>query len=116
MPRAVDPRRTRKAMRALQRLKAAQEGGATAEDFSGWENEFLQEVGARLDKFGSAFADLSKGAPEDALSRLQTAKLKEIEAKAKGKPRKGLQTRKPLGWKKRAVAPPDGDADGESDT
>ncbi|MBI1251780.1 MAG: hypothetical protein GC189_09940 [Alphaproteobacteria bacterium] len=108
MPREVDKRRTRKAQRALERLKRVQEDGGTAEDFSGWETEFLSEVGARLDKYGSAFADLSKGAPEDALSRLQAVKLKEIEAKAKGKPRKGLQTRKPLGWKKRAKPGEDG--------
>jgi hypothetical protein len=29
-------------------------------------------------------------------------KLKEIAAKARGKKRKGLTTKKPLGWKKRA--------------
>ena len=76
-----------------------------AETYSGWETEFLGEVGQRLEKFGSAFHDLSKGRPDEALSTLQAGKLREIAAKARGarrnkdsaeKPRKGLQTRKPL--------------------
>jgi len=43
----------------------------------------LQLLEARLDKYGSAFADLGKGAPDEALSRLQAQKLKEIEKKAR---------------------------------
>jgi hypothetical protein len=65
-------------------------------DYSHWEKEFLEEVEKRLDKYGSAFANLSKGRREDALSLLQSVKLKEIAAKARGKRRKGLTTRKPL--------------------
>jgi hypothetical protein len=103
MPREVDPKRTRKAMRAVERLKRAREEGAAVEDFSQWEDGFLDEVGVRLEKYGSAFHNLSKGRPEEALSVLQTQKLKEIEAKAKGKKRKGFTTRKPMGSKR---APP----------
>ena len=55
-----------------------------AESYSSWENEFLGEVGQRLEKYGSAFHDLSKGRPDDALSMLQSVKLKEIAAKARG--------------------------------
>ncbi len=69
-------------------------------DYSEWEKEFLGEVETRLEKYGSAFHNLAKGRPEEALSNLQSVKLREIAAKAKGKPRKGLQTKKPLGWKK----------------
>ncbi|MGE0828434.1 MAG: hypothetical protein AB7O04_03670 [Hyphomonadaceae bacterium] len=69
---------------------------ATGVDYSEWESEFLDEVGKRLEKYGSAFHNLSKGRSEDALSLLQAQKLKEIADKAKGKPRKTLQTRKPL--------------------
>lgn len=86
MPRDVDPKRTRKALRQVRRLTALQEAapeGAPPPDYSGWEKEFLSEVEARLDKYGSAFADLGKGAPDEALSRLQAQKLKEIEKKAK---------------------------------
>ena len=64
--------------------------------------EFLSEVDQRLEKYGSAFHDLSKGRKEEALSNLQTVKLKEIAAKARGKKRKGLTTKKPLGWTRRS--------------
>jgi hypothetical protein len=113
MPRDVDPKQTRKALRIVRKLaqRAAREETIDPEtgevkdaqsgvDYSSWENEFLGEVGQRLEKYGSAFHDLGKGRKEDALSMLQTVKLKEIAAKARGKPRKGLQTRKPLGSKK----------------
>lgn len=115
MPREVDPKRTRKALRIVRKLAAQ---GAAPEvvdpetgevrpgdgsvDYSNWESEFLTEVDQRLQKYGSAFHNLSKGRGEDALSTLQTVKLKEIAAKARGKKRKGLTTKKPLGWKKRA--------------
>jgi hypothetical protein len=114
MPREVDPKRTRKAQRLIRKL--AQKGpapetidpetgevrpGRDAVAYSPWESEFLTEVDQRLEKYGSAFANLSKGRAEEALSVLQTAKLKEIATKARGKKRKGLTTRKPLGWKAR---------------
>jgi len=114
MARTVDPKQTRKALRIIRKLaakSAAPESidpetgeikpGEGAVDYSHWENEFLTEVDQRLEKYGSAFRDLSKGRREDALSQLQTVKLKEIAAKARGKKRKGLTTKKPLGWKKR---------------
>ena len=114
MPRDVDPKQTRKALRIIRKL-AAQGGAAEtidpetgevkpgegAVDYSQWESEFLTEVDQRLEKYGSAFHDLSKGRKEDALSSLQTVKLKEIAAKARGKKRKGMTTKKPLGWKRR---------------
>lgn len=115
MARDVDPKRTRKALRIIRKLASK---GAAAEtidpqtgevkpgegavDYSAWENEFLTEVDKRLEKYGSAFNDLGKGRKDEALSNLQTVKLKEIAAKARGKTRKGLATKKPLGWKKRA--------------
>ncbi|MEZ6024217.1 MAG: hypothetical protein R3C16_12590 [Hyphomonadaceae bacterium] len=114
MARDIDRKKTRKAQRLIRKLaaKSAQpetidpetgelKPGDASVDYSAWEKEFLGEVDARLEKYGSAFADLSKGSKDEALSRLQTVKLKEIAAKARGKPRKGLTTKKPLGWKKR---------------
>lgn len=114
MPREVDPKRTRKALRMVRKLA---EAGARAEtldpetgeikhsegavDYSAWENEFLTEVDKRLEKYGSAFHNLSKGRKDEALSMLQAVKLKEIAAKARGKTRKGLTTKKPLGWRKK---------------
>ena len=109
MPREVDPKRTRKALRQVRKLASLQEAveGETPPDYSGWEKEFLSEVEARLDKYGSAFADLGKGAPDEALSRLQAQKLKEIEKKAKDKangkePRRSGFKRKTPPWAKPA--------------
>lgn len=114
MPRDVDPKQTRKALRIIRKLAAKGASpetidpetgelkpGEGAVDYSHWESEFLTEVDQRLEKYGSAFRDLSKGRREDALSQLQTVKLKEIAAKARGKKRKGLTTKKPLGWRRR---------------
>jgi hypothetical protein len=114
MGRDVDPKQTRKALRIVRKLAAKSAAPETVDpetgevkpgegvvDYSQWENEFLTEVDKRLEKYGSAFNDLGKGRKEDALSMLQTVKLKEIAAKARGKKRKGLTTKKPLGWKKR---------------
>jgi hypothetical protein len=118
MPRDVDPKRTRKALRIVRKLAAKSTAPETIDpetgevkpgegtvEYSHWEKEFLGEVDQRLEKYGSAFHSLAKGRAEDALSVLQTIKLKEIAAKAKaaklGKKRKGLTTKKPLGWKKR---------------
>jgi hypothetical protein len=114
MGRDVDPKQTRKALRIVRKLAAKSAAPETVDpetgevkpgegvvDYSRWENEFLTEVDKRLEKYGSAFNDLGKGRKEDALSMLQTVKLKEIAAKARGKKRKGMTTKKPLGWKNR---------------
>lgn len=115
MARKVDPKQTRKTLRIVRKL--ADKGvkpetvdpltgelkpGVGEIEYSHWESEFLSEIDKRLEKYGSAFRNLSKGRSEDALSSLQTVKLKEIAAKARGKKRKRLTTKKPLGWKKRA--------------
>jgi hypothetical protein len=114
MAREIERKKTQKALRIVRKLAAKSAAPDTIDpetgevkpgegtvDYSQWENEFLTEVDKRLEKFGSAFADLSKGRKDDALSTLQTVKLKEIVAKARGKKRKGLTTKKPLGWKNR---------------
>ncbi len=114
MGREVDSKKTRKALRIIRKLAAKGASpetidpdtgevkpGEGAVDYSHWENEFLTEVDKRLEKYGSAFHDLSKGRKDEALSNLQTVKLKEIAAKARGKKRKGLTTKKPLGWRNR---------------
>jgi hypothetical protein len=90
MSRVVAPKRARKAKRVLCTLAQA-----APDTLSAWEKSFVEEVDARRDTYGSAFRDFSKGAPDEALSRLQTVKLKEIAAKAKGKVKKPLRARKP---------------------
>ena len=80
-----DPKKQAKraALNALRRARrAAERAGVKLSD---WEGEFLGSVEDRVKSFGRAFGDPEKGAPGQALSVLQTVKLKEISAKAKGK-------------------------------
>jgi hypothetical protein len=87
MAREVDKRKTRK---ALKRLKRASERAAEAEQAGGkgltdWEKQFVDGVTTRLETYGSAFRDPSKGHLEEALSQRQTAITRVIERKAKAK-------------------------------
>ena len=103
MPREVDERKKRAALRKLRRAAelAAQGLGPPLTD---WETAFLEEVEGRIEKYGSAFADPMKGAEGEALSGLQQLKLRQIDKKARGKAPKGLKPRKPMG-QRRAVPP-----------
>jgi hypothetical protein len=80
----------RAALNALKRARRQAE--RTGVKLSDWEGEFLGSVTDRLKTFGRAFGDPEKGAPGEALSALQTVKLKEITAKAKGE-KKDLKRR-----------------------
>ena len=81
----------RQAIRQLRRTKLIADKAGV--DLSEWEGEFLGSVEERVRTYGRAFADPEKGGRGTAFSALQTVKLKEIAAKAKGEPRKGR-------WKK----------------
>jgi hypothetical protein len=100
-PRKVDARKTRKALKKLQRaVETAKEKGGDAK-LSGWEEEFASSVEKKLTIYGSAFRDASKGRLEEALSVRQAQKLGEIARKARGKGgglkrTAALKTRKPL--------------------
>lgn len=84
MAREIDDKKKRKALRKLRKAaeRAEAEGGPGLSD---WEKEFVEEVEARVEKFGSAFADPDKGNLDEPLSALQTRKLKEIDKKSRGK-------------------------------
>ena len=84
MPREIDDKKKRKALRKLRKAaeRAEAEGGPGLSD---WEKEFVDEVEARVEKYGSAFADPDKGRLDEPLSALQTRKLKEIDKKSRGK-------------------------------
>ncbi|HLZ85559.1 MAG TPA: hypothetical protein VKQ54_18495 [Caulobacteraceae bacterium] len=86
-----DPRlqARRAALNALRRARRTAERAGV--DLSDWEGEFLGSVTARVETYGRAFGDPEKGQAGSALSILQTVKLKEIAAKAKGEPRPGLR-------------------------
>ena len=90
MAREVDPRKQRKALRKLRQAAALSEQGL-GPPLSDWEVEFLAELEARIETYGSAFADPEKGNRDEPLSALQTQKLKEIDRKARGKSRSGFK-------------------------
>ena len=74
---------------ALNALKRAKRTAAkSGVELSEWEGEFLGSVEDRVKTYGRAFADPDKGAVGQALSAMQTRKLKEIAAKTKGEDRK----------------------------
>lgn len=98
----------RAALNALKRAKRAADRAGV--DLSAWEGEFLGSVEDRLKTYGRAFGDPEKGAPGQALSVLQTVKLKQISAKAKGisdgrpsPPARGMKARRG-GWASRKPA------------
>lgn len=84
MARDIDPRKKRKALRKLREAAELAERG-DGPPLSDWEQAFLEEVEARIETYGSAFADLEKGAKDEALSARQAGKLTEISRKARGK-------------------------------
>jgi len=99
--RKLPDRREAAKRAALNALKRAQrQADRAGVKLSEWEGEFLGSVADRLKTFGRAFGDPEKGAPGQALSALQTVKLKEITTKAKGE-KKELK-RRPFRRKGRA--------------
>jgi hypothetical protein len=87
--RALDRARVqRQAIRQLRRTKLIADKAGV--DLSEWEGEFLGSVEERVRTYGRAFADPEKGGRGPAFSALQTVKLKEIAAKAKGEKRTGF--------------------------
>ena len=96
MPREIDERKKRKALRKLRKAAALAEQGLGPE-LSDWEKQFLEEVEQRIETYGSAFADPEKGGADEPLSSLQAVKLREIDKKARGKGKSGFKPRKPLG-------------------
>ena len=84
----VSPLEARKAAAKRAALNALPRPRRTADKagvkLSDWEGEFLTDVSERVKTYGRAFGDPEKGAMGEALSALQTVKLKEISAKAKG--------------------------------
>lgn len=78
--RRARERSARNAQRKLERLHRTLR---EREDLSEFEEEFAESVSERLDKFGSAFADLEKGRPGDALSFAQKRVVAQMNKKVK---------------------------------
>jgi len=103
--RKTRERAARNARRKLERLhKTLSDKGEITE----FENEFGESVVERLDKFGSAFHDLEKGRPGDALSFAQKRVMAAMNKKVKELKKKPAQDPDPEGeyertadrWKK----------------
>lgn len=75
----------RAALNALKRARRTADKAGI--ELSDWEGEFLTSVEERIKTYGRAFGDPEKGGPGEAFSVMQTVKLKEISAKAKGEKR-----------------------------
>lgn len=101
MPRDIDERKKRKALRKIRKAAMLAEQGL-GPPLSDWEKQFLEEVEERIETYGSAFHDSDKGAPDEALSALQHVKLREIDKKARGKAKSGFGSK---GGFKRKSAP-----------
>jgi len=84
MARDIDERKKRAALRKLRKAAELAEQGL-GPPLSDWEQEFLEEVEARIEQYGSAFANPELGDLEEPMSALQKHKLKEIDKKARGK-------------------------------
>ncbi|MEM9569984.1 MAG: hypothetical protein AAF996_00870 [Pseudomonadota bacterium] len=89
MPRDIDERKKRKALRKIRKAAMLAEQGL-GPPLSDWEKQFLEEVEERIETYGSAFHDPEKGAADEALSSLQHIKLREIDKKARGKGKSGF--------------------------
>jgi hypothetical protein len=91
LKRTVPDRRAPAKRAALNALKRARRMADRAGvKLSEWEGEFLESVGERVKTYGRAFGDPEKGGAGEALSVMQSVKLKEIAGKAKGE-KKGLK-------------------------
>ena len=93
MSREIDERKKRKALRKLRKAAMLAEQGLGPE-LSDWEKQFLEEVEARIETYGSAFHDLEKGGKDEPLSALQNLKLREIDKKARGKGKSSFKSKK----------------------
>lgn len=83
-------RAARNAQRKLERLQRTLSDQGEISDF---ESEFAQSVTERLEQFGSAFRDLEKGRPGDALSFAQKRVVAGMNRKAKDLKRQASQAR-----------------------
>lgn len=99
MPRDIDERKKRKALRKIRKAAMLAEQGV-GPPLSDWEKQFLEEVEERIETYGSAFHDPEKGAADEALSSLQHVKLREIDKKARGKAKSGFGSKG--GFKRKA--------------
>jgi hypothetical protein len=81
MPRELDEKKTRKAKRILRRV--AERAEVAPKPLTDWEKAFVQGVSERLETYGSAFRDPTKGRLEDALSVRQAHVVRQLDKKTR---------------------------------
>lgn len=95
LAREVDKTKTRKALRKLRKV-AERAQAEDAPELSEWEKEFVDGVATRLETYGSAFRDPTKGSLEEALSQRQTQVVRVLDKKTRPKTKQADKPRKPL--------------------
>lgn len=108
--REVPPAKTRRALAKVRRAVEKAKSGENDAELTRWEREFVDGLEERLEKYGSAFADLSKGGADEALSLRQAQKLREVAKKTRKPParpnkRKGLKRAGGFGRKNKPYTP-----------
>jgi len=81
----MEKARERKARAAQRKLKKAKLELEKLGEISDWEEEFVDSVDERIDKFGSAFKDREKGGMSEALSNKQKQVLAQMRRKVRDK-------------------------------
>ena len=112
MPRDIDSKKTRRALRKLRKARDRMETN-DHDRLTDWEQEFVEGVEERLETYGSAFNDPEKGSLDEALSARQMEIVRQIDKKARGKglKRSGFKSKSPSKSKNyrdiNSDAPPD---------
>lgn len=81
----MEKARVRKARAAQRKLKKAKLELEKPGEITDWEDEFIDSVDERLDKYGAAFQDREKGGMSEALSNKQKQVLAQMRRKARDK-------------------------------
>lgn len=102
--REVDKRKTSKALRKLRRVaeRATEEGGP---GLTTWEKDFVEGVTERLETYGSAFRDPTKGNLEEALSQRQAHVARVIDKKTRKARTEAKTAAAAPGGEKKPLAP-----------
>jgi phosphoglycerate-specific signal transduction histidine kinase len=94
--------RARRARSAQRKLKKAKQDLEKLGEITDWEEEFVDSVDERIEKYGAAFQDREKGAASEALSNLQKQVLAQMRRKAKDKGKQSPERKPRSGFKNKS--------------
>jgi len=98
----MEKARERKARAAQRKLKKAKLELEKLGEISDWEEEFVDSVDERIDKFGSAFKDREKGGMSEALSNKQKQVLAQMRRKVRDKGKQSPDSGKSFSSKRKS--------------